>query len=55
LGGENNEYINTEAKASLWNSLSPEIRSLPRDLSTSFYKLLKTFIFARAWAGSASE
>src|SRR6218665_3807685 len=40
---------------SLWNSLPPEIRSLPRDLSSSFYKLLKTFIFARAWAGSASE
>src|SRR6218665_1526565 len=40
---------------SLWNSLPPEIRSLPRDLSSSFYKLLKTFIFARAWAESASE
>src|SRR6218665_2617102 len=40
---------------SLWNSLPPEIRSLPRDFSSSFYKLLKTFIFARAWAGSASE
>src|SRR6218665_3257768 len=40
---------------SFWNSLPSEIRSLPRDLSSSFYKLLKTFIFARAWAGSASE
>src|SRR6218665_428509 len=40
---------------SLWNSLPPEIRSLPWDLSSSFYKLLKTFIFARAWAGSTSE
>src|SRR6218665_1921918 len=40
---------------SVWNSLPPEIRSLPPDLSSSFYKLLKTFIFARAWAGSASE
>src|SRR6218665_1034651 len=40
---------------SLWNSLPPEICSLPRDLSSLFYKLLKTFIFARAWAGSASE
>src|SRR6218665_683382 len=29
-------------------------RFLPRDVSRSFYKLLKTFIFARAWAGSAS-
>src|SRR6218665_1761069 len=40
---------------SVWNSLPSEIRSLPRDLSSSFYKLLKTFIFDRAWAGSASE
>src|SRR6218665_2343960 len=40
---------------SVWNSLPSEIRSLPRDLSSSFYKLLKTFIFARVWAGSASE
>ena len=40
---------------SVWNSLPSEIRSLPRDLSSSFYKLLKTFIFARDWAGSASE
>jgi len=23
--------------------------------SSSFYSLLKTFLFARAWAGSASE
>src|SRR6218665_1671032 len=38
-----------------WNSLPSEIRSLPRDLSSSFYKLLKTFIFARAWTGIASE
>ena len=36
-------------------SLPSEIRSLPQDLSSSFYKLLKTFIFDRAWAGSASE
>src|SRR6218665_1201588 len=28
---------------SVWNSLPSEIRSLPRDLSSSFYKLLKTF------------
>src|SRR6218665_35977 len=40
---------------SVWNNFPSEIRSLPRDLSSSFYKLLKTFIFARAWAGSASE
>src|SRR6218665_2481159 len=40
---------------SVWNSLPSEIRSLSRDLPGSFYKLLKTFIFARAWAGSVSE
>src|SRR6218665_2963947 len=38
---------------SVWNSLPSEIRSLPRDLSSSFYKLLKTFIFT--WVGIASE
>src|SRR6218665_99182 len=37
---------------SVWNSLPSEIRSLPQDLSSSFYKLLKTFIFARAWVGA---
>jgi len=36
-------------------ALPSEICSLPRDLSSSFYKLLKTFIFAWAWAGSAFE
>src|SRR6218665_2450072 len=36
-----------------WNSLPPEIRSLPRDFFSLFYKLLKTFILA--WPGSASE
>ena len=40
---------------SLWNSLPSDLRSLPRDLSASFYKLLKTFLFDRAWVGSASE
>jgi len=40
---------------SAWNSFPSELRSLPRELSSSFYKLLKTFIFAGAWAGSASE
>ena len=38
---------------SAWNSLTSELHSLPQILSSSFYKLLKTFIFA--WAGSASE
>src|SRR6218665_471035 len=40
---------------SVWNSLPSEIRSLPRDLSSSFYTLLKTFTLVRAWAGSAFE
>src|SRR6218665_833837 len=37
------------------NSLPSELHSLPWDLSSSFYKLLKTVIFAQAWGGSASE
>src|SRR6218665_697788 len=37
------------------NSLPSELSSLPRDLSSSFYKLLETFVFARALADSASE
>ena len=40
---------------SVWNDLPSELRSPPRDLSSSFYKLLKTLLFGRAWAGSASE
>src|SRR6218665_184046 len=40
---------------SVWNGLPSDLRSLPRDLSSSFYKLLKTLFFGRAWAGSASE
>src|SRR6218665_163015 len=40
---------------SVWNGLPSELRSLPRDLSTSFYNLLKTLLFDRAWSGSASE
>lgn len=43
------------AGPSIWNGLPFELRSLPRDFSSSFYSLLKTFLFARAWAGSASE
>src|SRR6218665_4036505 len=30
---------------SVWNDLPSELLSLPRDLSSSFYKLLKTLIF----------
>ena len=40
---------------SVWNGLPSDLRSLPRDVSSSFYKLLKTLLFGRAWAGSASE
>jgi len=35
---------------SAWNGLSSELRSLPRDLSSSFYTLLKTFLFASGHA-----
>src|SRR6218665_1554599 len=37
---------------SAWNSLPSELRSLPRDLFSSFFKLLKTFIFPWAWRTS---
>src|SRR6218665_2924598 len=40
------------AGASIWNGLPFELRSLPCDFLSSFYSLLKTFLFARAWAGS---
>src|SRR6218665_37369 len=30
---------------SVWNDLPSELRFLPRDLSSSFYKLLKTLLF----------
>jgi len=43
------------AGPTIWNDLPFELRSLPRDFSSSFYSLLKTFLFAQAWAGSASE
>src|SRR6218665_871844 len=43
------------AGPSIWNGLPFKLRSLPRDFSSSFYSLLKTFLFARASAGSASE
>jgi len=35
------------AGPSIWNGLPLELRSLPRDLWSSFYSLLKTFLFAR--------
>src|SRR6218665_2249551 len=43
------------AGPSIWNGFPFELRSLPRDFLSSFYSLVTTFVFARAWAGSASE
>src|SRR6218665_582671 len=43
------------AGPSIWNGLPLELCSLPHDFSSSFYSLLNTFLFAQAWAGSASE
>jgi len=40
------------SKEGVGSKVQDQIRSLPRDLSSSFYKLLQTFIFAQAWAGS---
>src|SRR6218665_1163865 len=40
---------------SVWNALPSDLRSLPRDLSSYFYRLLKALLFGRACAGSASE
>jgi len=40
---------------SVWNGFPSELRYLPQDLSSSFYKLLKILLFGWAWAGSASE
>src|SRR6218665_1615319 len=36
------------AGPSIWNGIPFELRSLLRDFSSSFYSLLKTFLFARA-------
>src|SRR6218665_1196598 len=40
------------ADPTIWNCLPLELRSLPSDLSTSFYSLLKTFLFAHACVGA---
>jgi len=40
---------------SIWNGLPLEIRLLPRDTSSTFYRLLKTYLYHRGWTGSASE
>ena len=38
-----------------WNDLPSFLRLSPRIHSTSFYALLKTFLYDQAWLGSASE
>ena len=38
-----------------WNDFPPALRLLPLESSASFLRLLKTFLFDRAWIGSASE
>ena len=40
---------------STWNGLSLTLRLLPRNDLPAFYQLLKSFLFGRGWAGSASE
>jgi len=42
------------AGPSIWNG-GALFHAMGCDLSSSFYSLLKTFLFARSWAGSASE
>ena len=39
----------------VWNSLPPALRLLPRTLSDTFYNQLKTVLFDRAGVGSTSE
>src|SRR6218665_2264441 len=41
---------------STWNGLSLEIRLLPKNnIEAAFYRLLKTDLYRRGWAGVASE
>src|SRR6218665_2949635 len=42
------------AGPSIWNGLPFELHSLPHNFSSPFYSLLKPFLFAQDWAGSAS-
>src|SRR6218665_692668 len=45
-------YLNTiSACLSVCLSISSELRSLRRDLNSSFYQLPKTVLFTRAWGG----
>src|SRR6218665_333540 len=39
----------------VWNGLPLALRSLPMVFSKKFLQQLKTTLFVRAWAGSASE
>ena len=52
---ENNSCLNRSWIDENNNAAVNELSSFTRDLSSSFYSLLKTFRFAWAWAGSASE
>src|SRR6218665_2463559 len=36
----------------VWNGLPSDLRSLPRDLSSSFYKILKTLLFVGPGLGA---
>src|SRR5688572_5877777 len=40
---------------SIWNGLLLELRLLTRNSSPAFYTSLKTILFSRGWARSASE
>src|SRR6218665_1448613 len=40
---------------STWNGLPLEIRILPKNNESAFWRLLKTDLYRRGWAGGASE
>jgi len=40
---------------STWNGLPLELRLMPRSNLPAYCRLLKSFLFSRGWAGSASE
>ena len=43
------------AGPSTWNGLPLHLRLLPKVLTDTFYRNLKTALFSRGWVGSASE
>lgn len=47
------EYVSSVLLTLVFNCLPSELRSLPQYLPSSFYRLLKMFIFTQAWAGNA--